>query len=537
MEIFERLRIFRSRWVIPVLILGLAFGIVGYLIREIQLPVYQASVRLLVGSFIEAERPQSDDVQVANDLTKTYAQLLMTSPVRQAAIQAFDLRNVDGTPLTLEQLRDSVRITAGVDIPFIDILAFAASPELAAKKADALAQQILQESPSTSSAEEQGRQASILAQIKYLTGLRNTNQALLENLDDPSQPPDRLDIPMNHDDQRQALTNTIIRLSDAIADLEETLSTLQARTNTVRIVEPARVPVDTVGGSKWLVFGLGFIVGSMLGSGLLMVFDDLFPRLNSLQRVKRLNGLPVLGNIPRMRLARKPSADWLVLHHQPLSASAEAYRRLYTQLYHGQTQDTAPVYIVNSPHASEGKSVTAANFAVMLASAGYKVLIVDANLRHPVMHNIFEIDETAGGLARLLDASPRDLDALTADELNVFFKTYIRESAVPNVYVLPRGKVEDDQKIASLMLHLPQLQNWLDPLHTRLGIDVFVFDTGAYTTSSEALLLADALEGQTVLILETRGTSCQQAQEMINQFHRTRTHLVGAVLNKQSKWL
>jgi len=168
MEIFERLRIFRSRWVIIVLILGLIFGGVGYVIRSRQAPVYQATARLLVGSYIKDERPTPQDVQLANDLTKTYAQLLATTAVRQGAILAFDLRNPDDTLMTPEQLQSAIKVTAEAEIPFINILASAATPELAAKKANALAQQVLFESPLTPSIDERSQQTSLQSQIKDL---------------------------------------------------------------------------------------------------------------------------------------------------------------------------------------------------------------------------------------------------------------------------------------------------------------------------------------------------------------------------------
>jgi Mrp family chromosome partitioning ATPase len=62
---------------------------------------------------------------------------------------------------------------------------------------------------------------------------------------------------------------------------------------------------------------------------------------------------------------------------------------------------------------------------------------------------------------------------------------------------------------------------------------VFIFDTASYTASSEATLLSEVLEGQAILVMETRQTPRGQAQDIIDQFHHTRARLVGAVLNKQ----
>lgn len=532
MEIFERLRIFRSRWVVVVLILGLSFAALGYFVRSRQAAVYQSSARLLVGGYLQDTRPTPLDVQVANDLTKTYAQLVSTYEFREDAIRAADLRNADGSPMTPEQLALVVKVSTGTDTPFIDIVASSGVPELAAKIANSMANQLLLLSPGTPSIEERSRETAIQSQINELTAMRETNNNLLDDVDRRSEDAYEFSAIQDLRVERQTLTNNNIQISNTISNLQNTLASIRNRTNTVEIVEPARVPTTAGGTSPLIVPALGFIVGSMLGAGLLLLTDELAPRLNSPERVKRLNGLTLLARIPRLRLSPKPSPNWLVTHKQPLSAVAEAYHRLYTHLQRPASQE-APVYIVSSVRRGEGKSATAANLAVLLASAGQKVLIIDANLRQPALHTIFEIDETAGGLARLLDASPDDLAALTGDDLTTFFKKYIQESNIPNVYVLPRGKLDDDTQIASLLLRLPQVEKWLAPLQTRYGVDVFIFDTASYAASSEATLLAEVLAGQVILVMETRQTSRSQAQDIIDQFHHTRARLVGAVLNKQ----
>jgi polysaccharide biosynthesis transport protein len=532
MEILERLRIFRSRWVVVVLILGLSFAALGYFVRSRQAAVYQASARLLVGGYLEDTRPTPQDVQVANDLTKTYAQLVNTYEFREDTIRGVDLRNPDGSVMTPEQLGLVVKVSTVPELPFIDIIASSPEPELAAKIANSLADQLILRSPATPSIEERRQETAIQTQINELTTMRLENNNLLADVDRRAQDAYEFEAIQNLRIERQTLTNNNIQISNTISNLQNTLANIRNRTNIVEVVEPARTPTSAGGTSPYIVPALGFIVGAMMGAGLLLLTDELVPRLNSPERIKRLNGLTLLARTPKMRLSPKPSPNWLVTHKQPLSAAAEAYYSLYTHLHRYETQE-APVYIVSSVRRAEGKSVTAANLAVLLAFAGHKVLIIDANLRQPVLHTVFEVDETTGGLSRLLEASPDDLVALTGDELTKFFKKYIQESNVPNVYVLPRGKLENDNQIASLLLRLPHIEKWLAPLHTRYGIDAFVFDTPATTVSSEAMLLSEALEGHGILVMETRQTSRNQAQEVVDQLNQTRARLAGAVLNKQ----
>lgn len=532
MEILERLRIFRSRWVVVVLILGLSFAALGYFVRSRQAAVYQSVARLLVGGYLEDTRPTPLDVQVANDLTKTYGQLINTYAFRQETIRSADLRMPDGTPMTPEQLAQLVRVSTGTDTPFIDIVASSTSPELAAKIANSMADQLILRSPSTPSLEERSLEASLQQQIRELTAMRETNVLLLADVDRRAEDAYEFETIQDLRVERQTLTNNNIQISNTISNLQNTLANIRNRTNTVEIVEPARIPTEAGGTNPLIIPALGFIVGSMMGAGLLLLTDELAPRLNSPERIKRLSGLNVLASIPRVRLSAKPSPNWLVTHKQPLSAASEAYHRLYTYLQRAGNQE-APIYIVSSVRRTEGKSATAANLAALLASAGNKVLIVDANLHQPVLPAIFEVEGATGGLSQLLEASPDDLAARTGEDAMKVCKTYLHESNIPNVYVLPRGKLENDNQIASLLLRLPQIERWLAPLQTRCGIDAFIFDTAAYTASAEAMLLAEVLEGQVILVMETRQTSRSQAQEIIDRFQHTRSHLAGAVLNKQ----
>jgi Mrp family chromosome partitioning ATPase len=110
--------------------------------------------------------------------------------------------------------------------------------------------------------------------------------------------------------------------------------------------------------------------------------------LSSAEQVGALLQSPILGAIPS---ATNDHA--LSVIHAPRSAPAEAYRFLQCSL---GMRSGKQVLLVTSALPAEGKSTVAANLAVLMAQAGKKVTLVDANLRHPTLHEIFDLKNNVG---------------------------------------------------------------------------------------------------------------------------------------------
>ncbi|MEK7996290.1 MAG: polysaccharide biosynthesis tyrosine autokinase, partial [Planctomycetota bacterium] len=90
------------------------------------------------------------------------------------------------------------------------------------------------------------------------------------------------------------------------------------------------------------------------------------------------------------------------VHLEPNSLVAEAYRTIRTAVFFGVAQDQARTILVTSPAPSDGKSTVASNMAITMAQAGQKTLLIDADLRKPTQHSIFEIEGRDQGLSNLL---------------------------------------------------------------------------------------------------------------------------------------
>ncbi|MBV8382366.1 MAG: polysaccharide biosynthesis tyrosine autokinase [Planctomycetaceae bacterium] len=138
---------------------------------------------------------------------------------------------------------------------------------------------------------------------------------------------------------------------------------------------------------------LALAAGCGLGVGAAYIADLLESRIRTLAELRSLLDLPVLGMIPQLPQEQDAAAEPLGLlsHARPGSPLAESYRSARTNLESLRRNRSAQVLLATSPHSGDGKSTTASNLAIALAHAGRKVLLVDADLRAPTQHAIYNL--------------------------------------------------------------------------------------------------------------------------------------------------
>ena len=206
----------------------------------------------------------------------------------------------------------------------------------------------------------------------------------------------------------------------------------------------------------------------------------------------------------------------LVTLTNPQSAAAEAYRTLRTNLYFVTLEAPVKTLVITSPSALEDKSTALANLAVVLAQVDKKVIAVDADLRHPVLHERFDLDNERG-LADILAAEASTSSAALK-------QPPLCQTSVPGLSVLTGGKA---------------LSNPLDLLNSRrmssiisalsAMADIVLFDAPPVTEVSDAAILASQMDGVllTIQIGKTYREQAQQAKDLLNSAH---AHLLGAVM-------
>jgi capsular exopolysaccharide synthesis family protein len=209
-----------------------------------------------------------------------------------------------------------------------------------------------------------------------------------------------------------------------------------------RVLDPASLPLIPVSPNRYLIVAIGFIAGLAFGFGgvLLAEMSDSTVRCPSDLDVPAR--LPLLGCIPRFANGRRalpalttaaevtngsaPDRD-LIMLSDPSSAPAEQYRHLRTRVKHMIQEDGGKVLVITSAFSDEGKSVTAANLALAMAlETEQNVLLIDAELRSPRIHKLFDL-RLGPGLA----------DVLTHTCLP---ETALQQGPVDRLMVLSAGK-------------------------------------------------------------------------------------------------
>jgi capsular exopolysaccharide synthesis family protein len=240
-----------------------------------------------------------------------------------------------------------------------------------------------------------------------------------------------------------------------------------------QIAEPASYPVRPRVG---LNLTLGALVGLVVGIGLAFFIEYLDTSVKTMDDVENLLGVPVLAIIPKnIDLLHKAEGD---------TPDAEAYRILRTNIEFNRPNPDAKTISVASGGPGEGKSTTIANLAFICAQGGYSTLIVDADLRRPVQHTLFDVENEIG-LTNYL-TTEMDLDEV------------ILPTTVANLSILPSGILPSD---AVGILNSQRMSDTIAEL--KLRYDVVFFDSPPILGVSDASVLASEVD-QTVMVVQHR---------------------------------
>ena len=204
---------------------------------------------------------------------------------------------------------------------------------------------------------------------------------------------------------RQAETDRALYES-VLRQIKETSLTKDVKTNAVSVVERSPVSHSPVSPNPTKAIALGLLAG--LATGLAFVFgaDALDRSIKTVDQAENTLGLPVFAAVPETtdqgpgpRLKRQAriwgSSNYRVVVRTPESPAAEAFRNLRAALSLLGPEVERKVSLFTSALPNEGKSFTSANYSLALAQQGYRVLLIDGDLRRPNMHRIFHLPQPA----------------------------------------------------------------------------------------------------------------------------------------------
>lgn len=282
-----------------------------------------------------------------------------------------------------------------------------------------------------------------------------------------------------------------------------------------RVISPAMVPNDSIALSKGLYIAAGLLVGSLLGVAAAFLIDLVDRSIKSVREGQALYDYPMLGGIPiwqkRPWLSSKDQAIPSILVREPQPVPMiEAYQALQANLKFSYLDKPLKTITVTSSVAGEGKSEVTANLALTLAQLGHLVLIVDANLRHPVQHLVWDIPNLQG-LSNAVAGQLSVDDAIVRNE--------------PNLHVLPAGVIPlnplallESQQMSALLRKCEQTYDYI------------IVDTSAIAGLTDTLTLARSTDG-VLLVMQVGLTDVNSIVQTKTMLLQSQQKVLGIVAN------
>ncbi len=498
-----------QKWWWLILAATMLAGISSFLVTRPLPPVYQSRVILTVGTTISESNPNAGDIGIQQQLTEQYTEILNTGLVEEATMEA----------LGLEWLPDYSAV-ARTRSQLIEISVIDTNPIRAQRVADELAAQLIRMSPTGAEEADGGRQAFVEEQLQELqTDIEATRDEIARKQEELGQ--------LFSASEIADLQAEITALDAKLTTLQTNFSNLLASTdrgasNSIRVIVPANEPVIPIGPNKPIIIVLAAVVGAGLAVAAAFLLEFLDDTIHTPEEVTRIAELPLLAGLPPF----KPDASQneLVTFNQPRSHISEAFRVLRTGVQFASLDKTQVSILVTSGAPNEGKSLVSANLAVVLAQAGSKVLLVDADLRRPRQHKVFNLPNDRGLTSYLLEIKIDD----SIDAIGTLLQAYIQKTDVPGLSVFTSGPLPPNP---SELLGSTKMQMTFAALTA--AYDYLVFDSTPVLAVTDALVMSTQIDN---IILVTRSGQTRRGQlhQVKERLNKMKANVIGVVLNRWS---
>jgi succinoglycan biosynthesis transport protein ExoP len=307
--------------------------------------------------------------------------------------------------------------------------------------------------------------------------------------------------------------------------LKEASVSAGLKSSNIRVVDVARVPLAPARPDKRRNIMLALAMGLVGGVVLAFLLEAVDNTVRTPEQAQSLANLPALGIIPasanlliRTRQQKALMAKGgreaveLVTYRRPKSDISESYRALRTAILLSSSGSPPKVMLITSALPQEGKTTTSINTAVVLAQKGARVLLVDADLRRPSIHKVFNIKPKVG-LSTLLTGSSKVENTIT------------HVPQLPNLFLLPAGPPPPHPaELLGSAIMKKYIAQW------REQYDHVIFDTPPALSVTDSILLSVDMDS-VVLVIRSGNTTkaaLRRTRELLTQVN---ANVLGLVVN------
>lgn len=320
------------------------------------------------------------------------------------------------------------------------------------------------------------------------------------------------------------------RYQEALISEEQTPSGIEV----VDLAVPQYVPVAP---KRPVTIAFGVVIGLILGVGIVLLIHSLDRSIHTPEQAEKLGTLlstiPVIETFDENIRAKASTsvnviegpesesrkiASHLVTHFDPKSSVSEAYRALRTSLLFSrvsavQTDGTklGSLFGVTSSAPKEGKSTTISNLAITVAQGGQKVLLIDCDLRRPVLHAVFGYNKEPGITNYLVGRA-------IVDDI-------IRTSPIRNLDIITSGTIPPNP---SELIGSQRMKEFLAEMQTRY--DLILIDTPPVIAVTDAQIVSTLVDGM-ILVVSSGVTQTELAKRSKDLILKVGGKIIGLVLN------
>ena len=311
----------------------------------------------------------------------------------------------------------------------------------------------------------------------------------------------------------------------------------RSKIGNVRILEKAQLPSFPIKPDAKKKMMTSALIGLAIGIGLALLLNSLDPKIRTFEDVRRNVKLPIAGTIPHIYVhdndldiieselaeatdAEKPELETLlhqiegrlISNYAPKSSTSESFRILRTNIVSKKVTGKALSLIVTSSGPKEGKSTIISNLAITLGQLGDKVILVDLDLRRPMIHNLFNF-EKENGISDFISEAPLE------------YKSYIKRGFTHNLDIITSGIIPPNP---SELLASKNMNILLEELSKEY--DYILIDSPPAIAVTDSMVLASKVDLMLLVVRVGRADKevIRRAKEML---HNINVDIDAAVIN------